>query len=200
MNEKLFTPITTPREARLAAKRILSRKRYHHTVCVAAAARRLAAAYGEDKKRAMLAAYLHDIAKELPPEKLRRLADYGELAGITGNRPVFPVLHAFAGARLAEQKFGIKSPDLLNAIRYHTTGRAGMSRLEKIIFVADYISADRRYETAKIVRRAAELSLELAAAEELRLSIEHLQSKRVEIMPLTIAAYNDLKGKQNDIC
>ena len=195
MNAKDSIPIRTPCEARAAAKAELSKKWYRHTVSVAAAARRLARRFGESVEAAQIAAYLHDIAKELPAERLRQLADCGELANLTDKKQAQPVLHAFAGARIACERYGITDGDILNAIRYHTTGRPGMSRLEMIIFVADFISADRRQKTAEPVRRRAKQSLELAAAEELRLSIEYLNGKKAEIVPLTLAAYDELKGK-----
>lgn len=194
MNAKDSILIKTPREARAAAKAELSKKRYRHTVSVAAAARRLARRYGEAVESAQIAAYLHDIAKELPAERLRRLADCGELAAMADSKQVQPVLHAFAGARIACERYGITDGDILNAIRYHTTGRPGMSRLEMIVFVADFISADRRRKTAEPVRRAAKQSLELAVAEELRMSIEYLKGRKTEIVPLTLAAYDQLKG------
>ena len=101
------------------------------------------------------------LPRKLPPDRLRALAAHPDINGVIDQPSALPVLHAFAGAAVAES-LGVSDPDVLSAIRYHTTARRGMSRLEKIIFVADYIGYDRRFPEAAAVRRAARRSLDEA--------------------------------------
>lgn len=173
--------------ARRLAKQTLSRRRYQHTVQVAHAAARLAWENGESVSAARLAAYPHDIAKELPPDRLRALAAHPDINGVIDQPSALPVLHAFAGAAVAES-LGVSDPDVLSAIRYHTTARRGMSRLEKIIFVADYIGYDRRFPEAAAVRRAARRSLDEACGMELAFTRDRLLQKGKTIVPLTLEA------------
>lgn len=136
---------------------VLKPSRYQHTLGVEETAVRLAETYGADAQRARLAGLLHDCGKEA-----------GDALG-----------HAAAGAVLAEQEYGITDPEILSAIRYHTTGKPDMSLLEKIIFVADYIEPGRS--------QAPRLS-------ELReLAFQDLDQTIVEILEDTFAYLN---GKQ----
>lgn len=129
-------------------RRYLPERRYRHTAYVAVEAVSLAKQTGVDPEKAFLAAALHDVAKKQSVERLEEL----------GYRPdpeiPEPVVHAFAGAYLAERFFGVEDPDVINAIRYHTTGRPAMSKLEKVIYVADCIEKTRDYEGVGSFRRA----------------------------------------------
>ena len=134
---------------------MLSEKRYNHSVCVAREAVRLAKRYGADGKKAEIAGILHDIMKETPPEKqLKYMQKFGIMLTDTQRRTP-KVWHQICGAGYIEHVLGITDEDILSAVRYHTTGRAGMSLLEKIIFTADYISADRDYNGVEEIRQQA---------------------------------------------
>ena len=104
--------------------------RFIHTMEVASTAANLAMCYGEDPAKAELAGLLQICEKAGVP-----LSDIEKTSG--------SLLHSKAGAVLAACKYGVEDEDILNAIRYHTTGRPGMSLLEKIVFVADYIEPGR---------------------------------------------------------
>ena len=119
-------------------QKALSKERYRHTLGVEETAIKLAAAYGEDPEKARVAALLHDCARCLDSAEMRRLV--GERVGETTLRAL---MHAPAGAELARQKYGIEDEHILSAIRWHTTGHEGMTKLEKIVYLADFIEPNR---------------------------------------------------------
>lgn len=122
----------------------LKGSRYVHTLGVEYTSVCLAMKYGENLETAELAGLLHDCAKELPEKKLIQICrDHGERISKMEYQNPF-LLHGKAGACLARDKFGIDDANILNAIRYHTTGRPGMTLVEKIVFVADYIEPNRK--------------------------------------------------------
>lgn len=104
----------------------------------------LAMCYGADIQKALTAGLLHDCGKYCPAEEQIRLCGrYG--IDLTRSELEMPALiHARLGAYLAEHEYGIKDREILDAVTYHTTGRPGMSMLEKIIYIADYIEPNRR--------------------------------------------------------
>ena len=141
----------------------LNYKRFVHTLAVAGTASSLAMCYGSDLEKAELAGLLHDCAKCIDVRKMQRLCEKAGLEISPYERNSGSLLHSKAGSVMAAEKYGIDDTDILNAIRYHTTGRPGMSLLEKIIFVADYIEPGRY--TAKnlpLVRRMAFSDIETA--------------------------------------
>ena len=122
----------------------LKGSRYVHTLGVEYTSVCLAMKYGENLETAELSGLLHDCAKELPEKKLIQICrDHGERISKMEYQNPF-LLHGKAGACLARDKFGIDDANILNAIRYHTTGRPGMTLVEKIVFVADYIEPNRK--------------------------------------------------------
>ncbi len=136
------------------AAQLLSPKRYAHTAYVTAEALRLARRTGCDEEKAFVAAALHDVAKKLSPQQL-------ELYGYRAPEDMpEPVVHAFAGAHIAEREFCVTDKDVLNAIRYHTTGRPRMSLLERVIYAADCIERTRTYEGVQQFRDAVNRDFE----------------------------------------
>lgn len=118
--------------------------RYIHTLGVQYTSICLAMKYGEDLKKAELAGLLHDCAKQMPEKKLIELCEENnEIISDMEYRQPF-LLHGKAGACIAKHKYGIDDEDILDAMRYHTTGRPAMTLLEKIVFVADYIEPGRK--------------------------------------------------------
>ena len=99
--------------------------------------------------------------------------------------------HAMAGARYLEKEYSF-SEEIITAVRYHTTGRENMGLLEKILFIADFISADRNYNGVEDMRKRAEISLEYAMEEGLRFTIEDLARECRPIHPDTVACYNEI--------
>ena len=123
-----------------------------HVYGTAEMAERIAQFYRQDVNSTILAALLHDIAKELPDEELLQRAErYGiPLDKVTVAMPM--LLHARVGAHMAEELFGIRDLRVLEAIACHTTGAPYMGMVAQIVFVADFVEPSRRYEAATAVR------------------------------------------------
>jgi nicotinate-nucleotide adenylyltransferase len=165
-----------------------SAKRFEHTKSVASEARRLAVIHGADEESAYLAGILHDAARGLLDDKLLSKARrYGvEISGVAVKRP--SLIHGLVGAEMARHEFGVKDQDVLNAVRYHTTGRPGMSKLEKVILVADYIEPARPdREDIAFVRAGAETDLDGAVTRALAAKIDF--NKDNSLHPLSKQAY-----------
>src|SRR5690606_33311273 len=105
--------------------------------------------------------------------------------------------HAPVGAYLVKKEIGITDEDILDAIRHHTTGRPGMTTLEKVVFLADYIEPNRSFPGVEEVREKAKKSLDEALVLSLQNTIRFLLSKNQLIYPQTVATYNDLLRKMN---
>ncbi len=144
------------------AKQILSEKRFAHTVSVADEAKRLALIWGADADNAYLAGIAHDIAKEIPRDEALRLLDEFGYASDETERMNTALLHGPLAAYIVKKEFDIDNSEILEAIRFHTTGRPDMSLMEKIIFIADFTEPLRRYPQAEEVRKLAERDLDSA--------------------------------------
>ena len=174
------------------AESALSEYRFNHSKMVAKAAKALADKYGEDERLAETAGILHDITKEMPVNiQLQLLEDNGiMLNDVTKHSEA--ILHAVSGAAYIEHQLGIDNKDIQNAVRYHTTARANMSLLEKIVFIADFISEDRNYPDVDVMRSEAEISLEHGMKYALRFVISDLAKKGRCIHPDAVDAYNEI--------
>ena len=169
----------------------LSEKRYIHSLNVADSAKELAIIYGCDPEKAYTVGLIHDCCKDEPAglqlsymlENKVELSEY-EL-------DVAKLYHAISGSVFARNEFGITDEDMLNAIRYHTTGRKGMSLLEKVVFIADFISVEREYNGVDIMREKARRSLDEAIVEGLGFTIKDLITRNMVVHPDTVLAFND---------
>lgn len=121
----------------------LKYSRFLHTMGVTFTATSLAMRYGADAKKAELAGLLHDCAKYIPVDEMERICEEGKLEISSFERGNSALLHSKAGSVLARTKYGVTDKEVLDAIRYHTTGRPGMTLLDKIVFVADYMEPGR---------------------------------------------------------
>ena len=174
-------------------QRHLTEKRFYHSQCVAQEAARLAQRYGADVEKARLAGILHDIMKDTPPEQqLKILQDSGILLTKTQrhNRKLW---HALAGAAYLQQTLQVKDGDIVEAVRCHTSGKKDMSLLEKVLFVADYISADREYPGGERMRQAAYRSLEEAIVEGVLFTVQELMGQRLPVAEGSVAGYNEAR-------
>ena len=165
--------------------------RFIHSLNVAKTAVELARRYGTDEKKAYTAGVLHDVLKDKSPEELLSYLTEVE-------RSNHKLYHAIAGAVYVEKELGVTDRDIIDAIRYHTTGRKGMSLLEKVIYIADFISEDRNYNGVERMREKAKISLETAMEEGLQFSIAELAEKLLPIHPDSIDAYNEIVMKGNN--
>ena len=173
-------------------KPLLSEKRYYHSVCVCDSAVSLAEKYGANEEKAATAGILHDIMKDISPDEQLKMITRYDIVLSDVERNAQKLWHAMLGAAYLENELGIQDKDILDAVRYHTTGRANMSALEKVLFIADFISADRDYDGVEAMRKAAEISLEQAMVEGMTFSIKDLSQRYKPIHPDTIAAYNQV--------
>ena len=165
-------------------KKELKPERMEHTAYVLETALSLAERFGADPEKTRIAALLHDCAKYLPKEKLLSYADT--------EPAMLPVLHAPAGADYAREAYGVTDPEILNAIRLHTTGDAGMTLLDKVVYLADMIEPSRSYEGVETIRRAGSLDGMMRLA--LSRSIWYIKDRGNPIHPATLWALQDLGG------
>ncbi|GAB6957260.1 bis(5'-nucleosyl)-tetraphosphatase (symmetrical) YqeK [Ruminococcus champanellensis] len=177
-------------ENRAFLKARLSKKRYTHSLNVAHEAQRLAELYGEDPEKAYFAGLMHDVCKELPAEEQEELVRASSFAVSKEELVTKPVWHGIAGAYFLQVRMGVTDPDVLNAVRYHTVGRAGMTRLEEIVYLADLISEDRTYDGVEQMRQLCLTSINAAMLEGIRFSIETTLKKGGYLPPVTVEAYN----------
>lgn len=172
-------------------KKHLSEKRFYHSQCVAKSAAELARRYGADVERARLAGILHDIMKDTPPqEQLKIIEKYGIMLTEAERRNV-KLWHAVSGAAYAEHVLGLEDREILDAIACHTGGKSGMNLLDKVLFVADYISGDRDYPGVEELRKLAESSLEEVMIEGIAFTIPERMEARLTLEPRSIEAYNE---------
>ena len=170
----------------------LSQKRFIHSMNVAKECVKLAEKYGGDKEKAYLVGVLHDIMKEEKPEiLLQTLAEYG-IINDTVTVSSRPLWHAKAGAAYCQHVLNIHDEDIINAISYHTTARANMSQLEKILYLADYIGEERDYPDVDVMRSETWKSMKSGMEYALKYSIGDLVQRNKAIHPDTIEAYNEI--------
>jgi predicted HD superfamily hydrolase involved in NAD metabolism len=176
----------------------LTDKRYEHTLGVMETAIQLAQTYGADMKKAELAAIFHDYAKFRPKEEMKQLLIEEKM----DERLLHfhhELWHAPVGAFLVQKEVGIMDEEVLSAIRWHTTGRPGMTQLEKIVYLADYIEPSRRFPGVDDVRALAALHLDKAVLAAVKNSIFFLISKQQPVFPVTMDTYNDFIQNGDDV-
>jgi predicted HD superfamily hydrolase involved in NAD metabolism len=180
--------------ALLIVKEQLTEHRYTHTLGVMETALELAKMYGEDEKKAELAAIFHDYAKFRSKEEMKEIILN---QGFPSDLLLFneELWHAPVGAYLVETEVGIRDKDILDAIRYHTSGRPNMTTLEKIIYVADYIEPGRHFPGVDEVRELVKVSLEKGLIKSIQNTIFFLMKRNQPIYPDTFLTYNDLVKK-----
>lgn len=154
----------------------LSKDRYRHTLGVEQTAVKLAQRYGEDVEKARIAALLHDCARCLDSAEMRRLV--GERGSGTALRAL---MHAPAGAKLAKERYGVTDESILSAIRWHTTGHEGMTRLEKIVYLADFIEPNRpNYPGLEKLRQEAFRDLDRAVRMAAENTMRYVRARGLE--------------------
>lgn len=176
-------------------EKTLDPKRYEHTLGVAYTASSLAMCYGLDYEKALVAGLLHDCAKCMSNEKKQEICNKHNLEISEIERKNLYLLHAKVGSYIARKQFHIMDRDILNAILYHTTGRPGMSQLEKIIYIADYIEPGRKNApNLPQVRKLAFQDLDEALLKILEDTLEYLQGIGGTSDPMTKKTYDYYKA------
>lgn len=168
----------------------IGEKRFLHSMRVMEEAKKLAVHYGADVLKAEIAGYYHDCAKIRDKNELLKVSkEYGlifnyDLEGAP------EIIHSFLGAIIANRDYGIDDEDILNAIKFHTTGRPNMSLLEKIVFVADIIEPKRNFLGVEEIRELAYVNLDKAVYKGLDNIIKFLMKEDKFIALITIRARN----------
>ena len=188
------------RSIRKKMKKELDPERYRHTLGVAYTAQCLAMRYGYDLEKAYLAGLLHDCAKCIPDKDRIPLCKEWNIELSDVEKKNHSLLHAKMGAYLAEKKYDITDEEVLLAIRYHTTGRAGMTTLEKIVFTADFIEPNRNpFPKLAEIRETAFVNIDKAIGMIARSTIDYVISKNqeVDLTELAVAEYYESLSSEN---
>ena len=174
-------------------------KRYIHSLNVAIMCGMLAKRHGagiEASEKAYIAGLLHDIMKALPHEEAQDIVQKSDLSPDPVEIDAPKLWHAIAGAQYVRDTLKITDVEIINAIRFHTIARAGMSVVEKIVYLADKISFERDFDDVGEVRAAAFEDLDLGVYEAIKVGMEKTLEKCGQIPAYTYEAYNYYK--QND--
>ncbi len=177
-------------------RKLLKPERYEHTIGVMYTAASLAMKYNVDINQAMYAGLLHDCGKYCSTsEQIHLCEKYGII--LTKSELEMPALiHAKLGVYLAEHQYNVSSKEILQAIRYHTTGREAMTMLEKIIYIADYIEPGRKMiPILPKVRLAAFHNIDEAVYLSAGATISFLEGTSRPIDTLTIETYKYYKNQ-----
>lgn len=179
----------TVKEMEAALRPLMGEKRYRHSLAVEKEAVRLAGHYGVDPQKAAIAGILHDCRKEMPFEDALQTVRQSDIITeiIFEDQP--GIIHGFS-ASLTLGEFGVDDPDIINAVRYHTVARGGMSPLEMLIYLADLTAEGRDYPDVEEMRRVAMLSLEDGMRYALRFTMRKLIGLGKPICRETWEAYN----------
>ncbi len=170
----------------------LKESRYIHSLNVADSAKLLAAKYGCDEEKAYTSGLLHDVMKNADDEEQLEVISKAGWVLTDCEKANKKLWHAVAGAAFMKTELGIEDEDMIEAVRYHTTARKNMSVLEKVIYVADFVSADRNYPEVDEVRAAADESLEKAMMLGLEFCIQEIAKRRQILHPDSVDAYNEI--------
>lgn len=180
-------------QLRPVALSYLKHKRIPHVLGTEQEAVRLAERYGADVEKARVAALLHDCTKKLSmEEQLALCAKYGiQLDEL--EQKALKLLHSKTGAAIARDVFGVDD-DIYSAIWYHTTGHANMTKLEKVIYLADYIEPSRDFPGVDELRNVCYEDLDKGLLKGLEMTIEEMTAMGNPVHHATIEARDALKG------
>lgn len=170
----------------------MSQKRFLHSLGVSSEAKKLARIYGANEEKAELAGLVHDCVKEMPhDEMVQKCHELGIVLD-----PVMEaekkLIHAVLGAEWAKRELGVDGEDIYDAVRYHTTAKADMPLLTKIVYVADYIEPNRTFEDVEQLRRLAYSDIDCVALLALDYTINKLVASHRMLHPDTVNARNFL--------
>ncbi len=169
----------------------LKPKRYIHTLGVAYTAASLAMCYKADIRKAQIAGLLHDCAKHFDNEKMLAYCAKHQITVSDAESAAPYLLHGKVGASLAQRKYQINDEEILSAITYHTTGKADMSLIEKIIYVSDYIEPHRNHApNLDDLRHLAFIDLDKAVFEITEQTLNYLKKEQTPIDPATEITYD----------
>ena len=182
-------------EMKKLLKASLPHKRFKHSLAVYDTARELAAVYGLDKEKVGVGALLHDCGREIPTRDLlmHTIALGLPMDDVERNQPI--LLHAKLGVYYAREKYGVTDQEILDAIRFHTTGAAGMSKMAMVVYLADLLEPTRDFAGIEEMRRLAKVDLEQAMIKAYAQTIRYLLEYDLLVHPHCIEGYNELAAK-----
>ena len=191
--------IEISQKLRKSLEKELKPDRFDHTLGVAYTAANMAFIHGENVEKALVAGFLHDCAKCMSHEDQIKICEKNKIEISEVEKRNHSLLHAKVGMFLARTKYDVYDTDILNAIRWHTTGREDMSLLEKIIYIADFIEPNRKpLEDMNTIRQEAYTDIDRCLAHILHNSVIYLKTIGKEIDDATMIAYEYYKDKYND--
>ena len=151
-------------------------KRYIHTLGVEEKAVELARENGADEEKVRVAAILHDVAKSTTVDELERICRENFKDELTEDDiKITPILHGFVGAIIAQNEFGIKDQEIIDAIKYHTIGKKGLGLVGRIIYIADAIEKNRDYPGVEKLREITHRDLDDGIISEIEHKEEYLE-------------------------
>lgn len=171
-------------------KENLKESRYNHTLGVCEIALELAELNGVSKEKAEIAALAHDVAKNLSKEEMMKIIKDNNIILSNVEKENMNLWHSIIAPIVAEEKLGITDEDILDAVRWHTTGKEDMSVLTKIIYIADMIEPGRSFPGLEDIRKETFEDLDKGVYTGLTHSIQFLLSKNLLIDENTIKARN----------
>ena len=174
-------------------------KRVAHVIGTSEFAAELARRYGADAAIAARAGILHDVTKALGPREQLALCDRFAVELLPEERENPKLLHAVTASVVAREIFG-ECEALCSAVRWHTTGKANMTLLEKILYIADYAEPNRSFDGVERLRETLSRSLDDALLLGLSMTMEQLRSKGQTICGASSAAYAFLQQERNHTC
>lgn len=172
-------------------------KRIPHVIGCSQMAGELARRYGENETDAIRAGILHDVTKALNGEEQLQICRRYDMILNDFERTHPKLLHAKTGAAVAKWVFG-ENDRVYEAIKWHTTGKADMSALEKIIYLADYTEQNRDFEGVEVLRELARTDLNRGMCMGLRMTMDQLLSQGRDLDPNSVAALYCMEGRNSD--
>ena len=173
-------------------RELLDDYRYNHSLCVAEEAKRLAILYQEDPDKAYFAGLLHDITKNFSAEQHLNIFSKFDIILTDIEKQSDKLWHSISGSVYVKNILNVSDDEIVSAIRYHTTGKSGMTAFEKLIFLADFTSADRVYPDVEVMRKLVDVCPDYAMLYALKYTIRDLLGKGKAVHPDTLGAYNEL--------
>lgn len=162
---------------------LVSPGRWRHILGVVDEARRLARLNGLPGRKAALAAYLHDAAKEMPPDAMLSLLEGTPFRLDRHERKITALWHPHASAALAFKAWGVRDKAVLEAVRRHALGGPDMGPLARVLFVADYVEPGRRFKGAREARLRSRRSLSDGVRLKCEGTMAYLRRRRLSIHP-----------------
>lgn len=186
------------KDIRIRLEETIGEKRCNHSLRVLQVARELGEIYGEDLERVSVAALLHDCAKIQDREELLKRARDFDIILSNDMLKNTELIHGPLGAKIAKEEYNIRDNEILNAIKYHTTGRENMTMLEKIIFIADYIEPYRNFPGLDKIRQLAYQDIDRSILLAMEQTIKFLIDTGKLIALDTVKSRNYLKYQERN--